>query len=107
MTEPSAYRLIARKRVEFVIDAAVQPRLARQLHDLGSLAFTVLPAVAGEGRQGAWSGEGGVGAAGRYVRVLVDLDAARLPAVLELAAKLVHDGTAAVSVLDVEALVTD
>lgn len=106
MTAPSGYRLVHRKRVEFLIDAAVQPRLARKLHDLGSVAFIVLPAVAGEGFQGPWSGEGGVGAAGRYVRVVVELEEPQLQEVLELAARLVHDGTAGVSVIDIQVVET-
>ena len=101
------YRLVPRKRIEFVIDAAVQPRLLRRLEEAGQHDFTVLPALAGHGRHGSWSREGGIGAAGRYVRVLCDIDLERLPAVLDLAADLVRNGTASVAVLDVAHVAVD
>ncbi len=97
-----SYHLVPKKRVEFVIDAAVQPRLTRRLEEAGQHGYTVLPAVAGQGSKGAWSREGGLGAAGRYVRVVCDLDEAALPPLLDIAADMVRNGTSHVTIFDVQ-----
>ncbi|TVQ33504.1 MAG: transcriptional regulator [Geminicoccaceae bacterium] len=104
MTALDGFHLVPHKRVEVLIDAAVQPRLVRRLEGLDHVAFTVLPAMAGQGSQGAWNREGGLGAAGRYTRVMCEVEPDKLDALLALMTDLVHNGTAHVSVFDMTIL---
>lgn len=46
---------VARKRIEILADAPLLPRLTAALTACGIGGHTVLPALSGSGRQGAWS----------------------------------------------------
>lgn len=71
-----------KKRIEIIIEAPSARRLTDLLDRLAVSGYTVLPALAGRGRDGSWSREGLVSEAGRMVLVICVLDESRVDEVL-------------------------
>lgn len=96
-----------KKRIEIVVEAPVLGRLLSVLDDLEVTGYTVVPALAGRGRDGSWRREGLVGDAGRMVVVFCIVDAQRVDAVLDPVFKLVSRQIGIVSLSDVAVIRPD
>lgn len=91
----------AAKRVEILIEAPMQRRLAATLGRAGVTGYTVLPVLGGSGPSGgAWSREGQVGAAGAMVAVICIVAPGREAALLDAAYAVLERQIGIVSVSD-------
>lgn len=98
----------AKKRIEIIIEAPSQRRLTELLERLTVSGYTVLPALAGRGREmGSWSREGLVSDAGRMVMVVCVLDENRVEEVLREVYALVSRQIGIVTVSDVQVVRKD
>lgn len=89
------------KRVEIVIEAPLERRLADALERAGVTGWTVLPVLGGSGRSGRWTREGEVGRSG-MVAFVVLVRAERVDGLLEAAFRVVERHIGVVSVTDAE-----
>jgi PII-like signaling protein len=96
-----------KKRIDIVVEAPVAKRLLETLDDLGVSGYTVVPALAGRGRDGSWQRDGLVGDAGRMVLVFCILDAGREDIVLDRIFRLVTRQIGIVTVSDVSVVRPD
>jgi PII-like signaling protein len=71
-----------KKRLEIIVDSALQDKVLKLLSTHGVKGYTILPALSGEGPEGAWHGEGLIADVGQMVVILSILDASKL-AILE------------------------
>ncbi len=85
------------RRVEIIIEAPMERRLAEALTGAGVTGFTVLPVLGGSGRSGQWSREGQVGRSG-MVAVICIVRPERVDALLEAAFRVVERHIGVVSV---------
>jgi len=92
------------KRVEIIIEAPMERRLADALLGAGVTGFTVLPVLGGSGRSGRWSREGQVSSAGGMVSVVCIVAPERLDGLLEAAFRVVERHIGVLSVTDCEVL---
>lgn len=93
----------AAKRVEILIEAAMENRLTEALTAAGVTGFTVLPVHGGSGRGGRWSGEGQIGRAG-MVAVICLVASDRLDPLLEAAFGVVERHIGLVSVTEAQVI---
>lgn len=70
----------AKKRIEIIVEAPLVRRLTERLNRPEVHGYSVLPVIAGNGREGAWSSEGQVGEAGRMMAIVSIVD----PAVVDI-----------------------
>ncbi len=96
-----------KKRLDIVVEAPVLNRLLDLLDDLAVTGYTVLPALAGRGAEGAWRRAGMVSDAGRMVVVMCILDEARIDDVLQPVYELVRRQIGIVTVSDVAVIRPD
>ncbi len=96
-----------KKRVEIVVEAPALHRLTDALDRAGVTGYTIVPALAGRGRGGSWSGEGLAGDAGRMVIVVSIVDAARADAVVSGVYAVLARQIGVVSVSDVAVIRAD
>lgn len=92
------------KRVEIIIEAALQRRLTDTLVDADVTGYTVLPVKAGSGRSGPWSREGQISRATGMVAVVCLIKPERLDALLEAAFAVVEKHIGVVSITDAQVL---
>lgn len=97
----------AKKRIEIVVEAPALARLLDRLDQAAVTGYTVLPVLAGRGKEGAWRGEGLAGDAGRMVAVVCITDESRVDAVLEAAYAIVRRQIGIVTVADVAVIRAD
>jgi nitrogen regulatory protein PII len=93
-----------KKRVEIVVEAPALRRLVDRLDAAAVTGYTVIPALAGRGRDGSWRGEGLAGDAGRMVMVVCITDPSKVDAVLETAYAVVQRQIGIVTVSDVQVI---
>lgn len=91
------------KRVEIIIEAAMERRLTEALLKSGVSGFTILPVLGGSGQSGVWSRDGQVGRAG-MVAVICLIRPDRLDALLDAAFAVVERHIGVVSISDVDVL---
>jgi PII-like signaling protein len=96
----------AKKKLEIIIEAPMLNRLLDLLDRLAVTGYTVVPAIAGRGRDGSWR-EGNLTDAGRMVLVMCITDPARVPQVLEPVYKLLARQIGIVTVSDVSVVRAD
>lgn len=96
-----------KKRLELIIEAPALNRLLDLLDKQGVSGYTVLPALAGRGRQGRWSRDGLVGVAGQMIVVVCVTSEHRVPALMEAVSKFLARQIGVVTVSDVEVIRTD
>jgi PII-like signaling protein len=96
-----------KKRLSIIIEAPFLNRLLDILDGLDVPGYTVLPALAGRGKSGAWRRDSLSSDSGRMVQVLIVLDAARVPAVLSAVRGVLERQIGIVSLMDVEVLRPD
>jgi nitrogen regulatory protein PII len=92
------------KRVEIIIEAPMQRRLEEALNRAGVSGYSILPVMGGNGRSGAWSGEGQIGRAGGLVAVICIVRPERKDALLDAAFGVLERHIGVVSVSDCEVL---
>lgn len=95
-----------KKRIEIVVERPILSRLLDLLDRLAVTGYTVIPAIAGRGREGAWH-EGMVGDAGHMVMVICVTDPARVDAVLEPVYSLLSRQIGIVTTSDVQVVRRD
>jgi PII-like signaling protein len=93
-----------KKRIEIMVEAPLMRRVLSILDDQGVSGYTVLPALAGRGKDGSWDRDGLVGRAGAVVQVLCIVDASRVDAMLEPLFALVSRQIGIVTVSDVQVI---
>ncbi len=93
-----------KKRIEIMVEEPLMSRLIALLDELGVGGYTVLPAIAGRGHDGAWHRDGLVGRAGSLVQIVCILDEARVDAVLEPLFEIVSRQIGIVTVSDVQVI---
>ena len=88
------------KRIEIIIEAMMERRLATALTDAGVTGFTVLPVLGGSGQSGRWSREGQVSRAGGMVAVVCLVRPERVDALMEAIFGVLDRHIGVVSVTD-------
>jgi nitrogen regulatory protein PII len=78
-----------KKRLEIIVEAPVLKRVLDLLDRLAVTGYTVMPALAGRGRDGRWRREGLVTDAGQMVVIVCILDESRVSDVLDPVFELV------------------
>ena len=92
------------KRVEIIIEAALEPRLRQALSGAGATGYTVMPVLGGAGRSGEWSREGEISAAAGMVAVVCVTQEFRMDALLQAAHSAVERHMGVVTISDCEVL---
>lgn len=96
-----------KKRLEMIIEAPALNRLLDLLDKHEVSGYTVLPVLAGRGRQGRWSRDGLVGMAGQMLMVICVTSEHRVPGLLEAVSSFLKRQIGIVTVSDVEVIRTD
>ena len=96
-----------KKRIEIMVETPLMTRVIRILDDLGVSGYTVVPAIAGRGKDGSWHRDGQVGRVGSVVQILCIVDGAREHDVLEPLFRLVSRQIGIVTVSDVRVVRSD
>jgi len=90
-----------KKRIEIMVESPLMSRVITILDDLGVSGYTVMPAIAGRGKDGSWHRDGQVGRVGSVVQILCIVDESREQDVLEPLFRLVSRQIGIVTVSDV------
>ena len=93
-----------KKRIDIMIESPLLARLTGLLDELDVSGYTVLPALAGKGDDGAWHRDGVIGQAGSLSLVFCILDAERVETVLDPVFELVKGQIGIATVSDVEVI---
>jgi PII-like signaling protein len=93
-----------KKRIDIMVEAPLLDRVLKLLDQQGVNGYTVLPALAGRGKDGAWHRDGLVGRAGALVMIFCIIDESRVDSVLEPLFALVSRQIGIVTVCDVEVI---
>lgn len=93
-----------KKRIDIMVEAPLMQRVIKLLDEQGVSGYTVLPVLAGRGKDGAWHRDGIVGRAGALVMVFCILDEARFEQVLEPLFGLVSQQIGIVTISDVQVI---
>jgi nitrogen regulatory protein PII len=93
-----------KKRIDIVVEAPLLGRVIALLDQIGVSGYTVVPALAGRGKDGPWHRDGLVGRAGSMVLIFTIIDESRVDAVVEPLFKLVSRQIGVLTVCDVEVL---
>ena len=93
-----------KKRLSIIIEAPFMKRLLDILDRLDVPGYTVLPALAGKGKEGSWSRDTLSSDAGRMVQVLCVLDAEQVHDVLTAVSGVLERQMGIVTLSDVEVL---
>ncbi len=96
-----------KKQIEIMIEAPALNRVLEFLDAEGVSGYTVFPAMAGKGRDGAWHRDGLVGRVGSVVKIVCILDENRCDALLEPLFALVKRQIGIVTVSDVAVIRPD
>ena len=96
----------AKKKLEFVVETALMPRLVRLVEEHGAKGFTMVQTQAGESIDGAWQRDDIAPALGAQMLIVV-VDPALADPILEAAYALLADYRAQVFISDVEVLRQD
>lgn len=90
-----------KKQIEIIIEAPALKRVLAMLDEQDVGGYTVFPAIAGKGADGAWHRDGLVGPAGAVVQIICVLDESRCDAVLAPLFELVERQIGIVTIRDV------
>lgn len=102
MTDANHIPTYRKKRLDIIVEAPIMNRLLDLLDRLAVTGYTVVPALAGRGRDGSWSRAGLVSDAGQMVLVICVLDESRIAQVLQPVYKLLVRQIGIVTISDVE-----
>lgn len=103
----SAMETFAKKKLEIIVEQPVLGRVLDLLDQLAVTGYTVVPAMAGRGREGSWRDEGAITDTGQMVVVMCLLDESRIQAVLEPVYKVVRRQIGIVAISDVQVIRRD
>ena len=92
------------KRVEIIVEAAMERRMRDRLTEAGVTGFTILPVRGGSGRSGTWSREGEVSRASGMVAFVCIMRPERVDGLLEAIFPILDRNIGVVSVTDCEVL---
>lgn len=92
------------KRVEIIIEAALERRLTDAMIAAEVTGFTVLPVLGGSGRSGHWSRDGQVSRASGMVAVVCLIHPDKLDTLLEAAFAVVERHIGVVSITEAQVL---
>jgi nitrogen regulatory protein PII len=92
------------KRVEIIIERAMQSRLTQSLQEAGVTGYTILPVYGGSGRSGEWERSGDVTRGSGMVQVVCMIRPERLDELLDAAFAVVERHIGVVSVVDCQVL---
>lgn len=92
------------KRVEIIVEAVMERQICRALTEGGVTGYTVLPAMGGSGRSGAWSRDSNVSRLGGMIAVVCLIAPGRLEGLLVAIFPLLDAHVGAVSVTDTQIL---
>lgn len=87
-----------------MVEAPLMQRVLNLLDQQNVSGYTVLPVLAGRGKDGAWHRDGVVGRAGALVMIFCIVDEQRMDDVLEPLYKLVSRQIGIVTVSDVQVI---
>lgn len=93
-----------KKRIDIMVERPLLERVLALLDQQGVGGYTVLPAMAGRGRDGSWHRDGLVGRAGSVVLVFCILDESRIEHLLQPLFALVERQIGIVTVSDVQVI---
>ena len=93
-----------KKRIDIMVEAPLMQRVLNLLDQQNLSGYTVLPVLAGRGKDGAWHRDGVVGRAGALVMIFCIVDDQRIDEVLEPLFKLVSRQIGIVTVSDVHVI---
>jgi PII-like signaling protein len=93
-----------KKRIDIMVEAPLMTRVLALLDELQVSGYTVLPALAGRGKDGSWHRDGLVGRAGTVVLIFCIVDESRVGPILEPLFKLVSRQIGIVTISDVQVI---
>jgi PII-like signaling protein len=93
-----------KKRIDIMVEAPLMQRVLNLLDEQGVSGYTVLPVLAGRGKDGAWHRDGVVGRAGALVMIFCIVDDARVDDILQPLFALVARQIGIVTVSDVQVI---
>ncbi len=96
-----------KKRIDIMVEAPLMQRVLDLLDQQGVGGYTVLPVLAGRGKDGAWHRDGVVGRAGALTMIFCIIDEARVDEVLTPIFALVSRQIGIVTVSDVQVIRPD
>jgi PII-like signaling protein len=96
-----------KKRIDIMVEAPLMQRVLALLDQQGVSGYTVLPVLAGRGKDGAWHRDGVIGRAGALVTIFCILDEVRVNEVLEPLFTLVSRQIGIVTISDVQVIRTE
>jgi PII-like signaling protein len=96
-----------KKRIDIMVEAPLMQKVINLLDQQAVGGYTVLPVLAGRGKDGAWHRDGVVGRAGALVMIFCILDEARVDEVLGPLFALVTRQIGIVTVSDVQVIRPD
>ncbi len=93
-----------KKRIDIMVETPLMKRVISILDQHGVGGYTVLPVLAGKGKDGAWHRDGLVGRAGTLVMIFCIVDETRVDEVLGAVFTLVEKQIGIVTVSDVQVI---
>lgn len=96
-----------KKRIDIMVEAPLMQKVINLLDQQAVGGYTVLPVLAGRGKDGAWHRDGVVGRAGALVMIFCILDEARVDEVLGPLFTIVTRQIGIVTVSDVQVIRPD
>lgn len=96
-----------KKRIDIMVEAPLMDRVIAILDDQKVSGYTVLPALSGRGKDGAWHRDGQIGRVGAVVQIFCIVDESRAQDVLEPLFKLVSRQIGIVTISDVRVVRPD
>ena len=94
--------LVARKRLEIIVDLSLANWLADEAEAAGITHFTMLPTIGGRGRDGRWRDDG-IGSGGKCL-FLVVTSVTRADALIDRIGPLLSDYRIVMAISDVQVL---
>ncbi len=95
--------LVARKRLEIIVDTPLADWLADEADAVGITHFTILPTLGGKGTHGRWRDDGVSGAGGKCLFLAVT-STERASALIDRIGPMLSDYRIVMDIADVEVL---
>ena len=96
-----------KKRIDIMVEAPLMNRMIEILEREEVGGYTVVPAIAGRGKSGAWHRDGQVGRVGAVVQIFCIVDESRIDEILRPIFELVAQQIGIVTVSDVRVIRPD
>ncbi|MEM8971258.1 MAG: DUF190 domain-containing protein [Pseudomonadota bacterium] len=96
-----------KKRIDIMVEAPLMNRMIEILERLEVGGYTVVPAIAGRGKSGAWHRDGQVGRAGAVIQIFCIVDESKIDEILTPIFELVAQQIGIVTVSDVRVIRPD